>query len=134
MHARGAVQVRAESAVRVAVVELLAARVAGASPGELALRFDAGVDPGFAGAALLGEALDVEHIDLDTIRADGDRAVVTGTCRARERATGLAVAGEFALDVAVGPDGLITRYDVLDDGWEPAREEGAGHPGKCPGA
>ncbi|MFD7025605.1 hypothetical protein [Promicromonospora sukumoe] len=117
MHAGGAVQVRAESAVRVAVVELLAARVAGASPGELALRFDTDVDLGSEGGGLLGEALAVEHIDLDTLRAEGDRAVVTGTCRARVRATGVALVGEFALDVAVGPDGRITRYDVLEDRW-----------------
>ncbi|MGW2093608.1 hypothetical protein [Promicromonospora sukumoe] len=117
MHAGGAVQVRAESAVRVAVVELLAARVAGASPRELARRFDADAAPGLAGVDLLGEALAVEHIDLDTIWAEGDHAVATGTCRARVRATGAALVGEFALDVAVGPDGLITRYDVLEDRW-----------------
>ncbi|GAA2227229.1 hypothetical protein GCM10010413_23450 [Promicromonospora sukumoe] len=123
MHAGGTVQVRAESAVRVAVVELLAARVAGASPGELAPRFGAGVDLGLAGVGLLGEALAVEHIDLDTIRAEGDRAVATGTGRARVRATGVALVGEFALDVAVGPDGLINRYDVLEDRWTAAGPE-----------
>ena len=120
MHAGGAVQIRAESAVRVAVVELLAARVAGASPRELARWFDADVDLGSEGVALFGEALAVEHIDLDTIRAEGDRAVATGTCRARVLATGHALVGEFALDVAVGPDGLITCYRVLEDRWEPA--------------
>ncbi|MFI8524049.1 hypothetical protein ACIGB8_06370 [Promicromonospora sukumoe] len=131
MHAGGAVRVRAESAVRVAVVELLAARVAGASPGELALRFGVGVGAGvgvgvhlgLAGVGLLGEALDIEHIDLDTIRAEGDRAVATGTGRARVRATGAVLVGEFALDVAVGPDGLITRYDVLEDRWTAAGPE-----------
>ncbi|MFI2487671.1 hypothetical protein ACH47X_12210 [Promicromonospora kroppenstedtii] len=117
MHAGGAVEIRAESGVRVAVVELFAARVAGASPRDLARRFDADADTGFEGLALLGEALDVEHVDLDTIRAEGDRAVVTGTCRARVRATGLVLAGEFVLDVAVGLDGLITRCHVLEERW-----------------
>lgn len=117
MHAGGAVQVRAESAVRIAVVELLAARVAGASPRELARLFDERVGPGLAGVSLLGDALDIEHIDLDTVRAEGNRAVATGTCRARVRATGHVLVGEFALDVAVGPDGLITCCHVLDDRW-----------------
>ena len=120
MHVGGAVEIRAESGVRVAVVELFAARVAGASPRDLARRFDADADTGFEGLALLGEALDVEHVDLDTIRAEGDRAVVTGTCRARVRATGLVLAGEFVLDVAVGPDGRITRCHVLEERWTAA--------------
>ncbi|MFD6445255.1 nuclear transport factor 2 family protein [Promicromonospora sp. NPDC060204] len=125
------------SAVRVAVIELFAARIAGASPRDLAQRFDADADltvrggageppwtgrgSGRAGAAehfaRLGEEADLELFDLVTIRASGHRAVVTGTVRATVRATGLAVVGTFVLDVAVDPRGLITRYRLLDDGW-----------------
>lgn len=127
----------AESAVRVAVIELFAARIAGASPCDLAQRFDVDVDltvrggdgepPWTAGGsgragvvehfARLGETVDLEQFDRVTIRASGHRAVVTGSVRATVRATGLGVAGTFVLDVAVDAHGLITRYLLLDDGW-----------------
>ncbi|WP_285101976.1 nuclear transport factor 2 family protein [Promicromonospora sp. MEB111] len=126
-----------ESAVRVAVIELFAARIAGASPRDLAQRFDADVDltvrsgdgeppwssrgSGRARAAehfaRLRETVDLEQFDLVTIRASGRRAVVTGTVRVTVRATGLGAAGAFVLDIAVAPHGLITRYHLLEDGW-----------------
>ncbi|MFI2363624.1 nuclear transport factor 2 family protein [Promicromonospora sp. NPDC019610] len=125
------------SAVRVAVIELFAARIAGASPRDLAQRFDVDVDLTVRGGdgdppggscgsgraraaehfARLREAVDLEQFDLVTIRASGHRAVVTGTVQATVRATGLGVAGAFVLDVAVDPRELITRYHLIEGGW-----------------
>lgn len=127
----------AESAVRVAVIELFAARTAGASPRDLAQRFDEDVDltvrggegdspwtgrgSGRAGAAehfaRLRETVDREQFDLVAVHASGRRAVVTGTVQGTLGATGRGVVGAFVLDIAVDLQGLITRYHLIEDDW-----------------
>ncbi|MFE7507196.1 nuclear transport factor 2 family protein [Promicromonospora sp. NPDC057488] len=129
------------SPARAAVTGLFDARLAGASPQELAGRFHEDVDwfiqgdtaavpwigrkTGRAGVAehfeQLGLSVRPEAFEIDTILADGDRAVVLGTFRAVVLATGRAMDSEYAFDVTVDDAGLITRYHMLEDSWAVSR-------------
>ena len=129
------------SPVRTAVAGLFDARLAGATPQELAERFHEDVDwfiqgdtaavpwigrkTGRAGVAehfeQLGQSVRPEAFEIDTIMSDGDRAVVLGTFRAVVVATGGPMDSEYAFDVTVDETGLITRYHMLEDSWAVSR-------------
>ncbi|MFJ5737681.1 nuclear transport factor 2 family protein [Streptomyces microflavus] len=108
--------------------------LSGASPDELAQRFDEDVDwfiPGDTSVvpwigrktgrdgvaefyAQLGRGAKVKHFQIDTIIGDGDRCVVLGSLRTEVLATGRDIESDFAYDIEVR-DGLITRYRMFED-------------------
>ncbi|MFD6446744.1 nuclear transport factor 2 family protein [Promicromonospora sp. NPDC060204] len=128
---------QSDSLVRTVVNAYFDARLAGATPEELAERFHENVDwfiqgdaenvpwigrkVGRAGVAehfaQLGENVRPEAFEVDTIMADGNRAVVLGTFRARVIATGRLMDSEYVFDISVDDAGLITRYHMLEDSW-----------------
>ncbi|WFE53277.1 nuclear transport factor 2 family protein [Micromonospora sp. WMMD1155] len=123
--------------VRSAVDRFFAARLAGASPEELAEHFHENVDwyiqgdtktvpwigrkTGRAGIVehftQLAQNVRAEAFEIDTTMAHGNRAVVLGTFRARMVATERVVDSEYVFDIAVDDTGLITRYHMLEDSW-----------------
>jgi ketosteroid isomerase-like protein len=120
---------------REATVEMLTARSTGESPADLAERFSEDVDwfiggdvdnipwlgrkVGRAGViehfTQLGDGVQPESFELDTIVSEGDRAVVLGEFRARFPATGAVVDSWLVFDVTTDANGLITRYRVFED-------------------
>ncbi|MFJ3405949.1 nuclear transport factor 2 family protein [Promicromonospora sp. NPDC090134] len=125
------------SLVRTAVNAFFEARLAGATPHELAERFHEDVDwfiqgdtenvpwigrkVGRAGVAehftQLGASVRPEGFEVDATMTDGNRAVVLGTFRARVAATGRLMDSEYVFDITVDDTGLITRYHMLEDSW-----------------
>jgi hypothetical protein len=117
--------------------EMFEARAAGASPKELSKFFDKDVDWFIQGdtdsvpwlGRKVGRAEIVEHFtqleeltrpekfQVDAVIGDGDRAVALGTFRVNILATGLSFDSEFAFDITVDDNGLITRYHVLEDSF-----------------
>ncbi|MEW2066180.1 nuclear transport factor 2 family protein [Streptomyces sp. NPDC007346] len=114
--------------------------LSGASPDELAQRFDEDVDwfipgdtsvvpwigckTGRVGVAefytQLGQGAKVKHFQIDTIIGDGDRCVVLGSLRTEVLGTGRDIESDFAYDIEVR-DGLITRYHMFEDTWAVAK-------------
>ncbi|MGW4467860.1 nuclear transport factor 2 family protein [Micromonospora sp. NPDC004704] len=122
---------------REAATALFEARAAGASPKELAKHFDKEVDWYIQGdtsavpwlGRKVGRAEVTEHftqleelttperVEVEAIIGDGDRAIALGTFRVTILATGRSFDSEFAFDITVGRNGLITRYHVLEDSF-----------------
>lgn len=122
---------------REAAAALFEARAAGASPKELAKHFDKDVDWYIQGDtsavpwlgrkvgraevaehfAQLAELTKPEKVEVEAIIGEGDRAIAVGTFRVTILATGRSFDSEFAFDITVGRDGLITRYHVLEDSF-----------------
>ncbi len=122
---------------REATEALFAARAAGASPKQLAKHFDKNVDWYIQGDtahvpwlgrkvgraeiaehfAQLEELTTPEKLEVDAIIGDGDRAIAVGTFRVKILATGRSFDSEFAFDITVGKNGLITRYHVTEDSF-----------------
>lgn len=108
----------------------------GASPHELAQRYDEDVDwfvpgntsvvpwigrkTGRSGVAefytQLAQLTKIKHFTIDTIVGDGTRCVALGSLRTRVLATGRDIVSDFAFDIEVR-DGLITRYHMFEDTW-----------------
>lgn len=65
----------------------------------------------------LAEMTRAEEFEIETIIGDGNRAIVLGFFRVTILATGETFDSEYAFDVTVGHNGLITRYRALEDSW-----------------
>ncbi|WP_331763648.1 nuclear transport factor 2 family protein [Streptomyces anthocyanicus] len=119
---------------REAATALFAQLRSGASPNELAERFDESVDwfipgdtsvvpwigrkSGRAGVAefyaQLAVMTEAKAFDVATIVGDGDRCVVLGSLRTTVLATGREIGTDFAFDIEIC-GGLITRYHMFED-------------------
>ncbi|RDD84160.1 nuclear transport factor 2 family protein [Streptomyces parvulus] len=122
---------------REAALALFDARGAGESPEKLAKRFDQNVDfyiqgdtsavpwigrkVGRSGAAehfrQLMQAVEIRDFKIDTTLGEGKRAMIVGTFQGTVLATGRSMGGEYAFDITIGRDGLITRYHLFEDTW-----------------